>query len=98
MKKFAILLMILLPICIQIKAQWLPQNSGTNNQLQMIQFVNEQVGWAKGSYSGVYEIYKTTNGGSDWFLLYTHIDPLGLISFQNENVFIKRLMGEKIGH
>jgi photosystem II stability/assembly factor-like uncharacterized protein len=73
------LLIFLLPI--NMFAQWFQQNSGTNNILGRVFFVNEQVGWTKSTY----EIYKTTNGGVDWFLQFTNINPIGKIFFNDED-------------
>ena len=72
------LLIFLIPI--NLFAQWFPQNSGTNNILGRIQFVNEQVGWTNSTY----EIYNTTNGGIDWFLQFTYINPISKIFFHDE--------------
>ncbi len=45
-------------------AQWLPQNSGTNNSLTSIFFVDNDNGWAVGS-EGI--ILHTSDGGDNWF-------------------------------
>jgi len=45
-------------------AQWVLQQSGTNQILYDLHFVNEQTGWAIGLGS---TILKTTNGGINWF-------------------------------
>ena len=45
-------------------AQWIAQNSGTNQNLYDVEFINENTGWAVGD-AGV--IVKTTNGGKEWF-------------------------------
>jgi len=42
---------------------WVSQNSGITNNLNSVDFVNANVGWAVGS-SGV--ILKSTNGGNNW--------------------------------
>jgi len=61
--KISLLVFIL---TITISAQWYPQNSGTDLNLQSVFFINEHTGWACGT-NGV--IIKTTNGGEDWFEL-----------------------------
>jgi len=45
-------------------AQWVLQQSGTNQILYDLHFVNEQTGWVIGLGS---TILKTTNGGVNWF-------------------------------
>jgi len=45
-------------------AQWVLQQSGTNQILYDLHFVNEQTGWVIGLGS---TILKTTNGGLNWF-------------------------------
>ena len=66
-----------------ISAQWFPQNSGTNNNLHSVFFVNDSVGFVGDSHN----IYKTINGGNLW----THIgsqDSLYIIDifYLNENI------------
>jgi hypothetical protein len=47
----------------------------------IIHFINENNGWALASD----KLYKTSNSGQDWQLIYTHGDPhLGMIKFVNE--------------
>jgi photosystem II stability/assembly factor-like uncharacterized protein len=49
-------------------AQWIQQNSGTNINLNRIQFVNSQTGWA-GGFQAIpvyYMLIKTTNAGISW--------------------------------
>lgn len=62
MKIILILLIIHCSLLIA-KAQWIAQNSGTNENLYDIEFLNDQTGWAVGD-AGV--IIKTTNGGDNW--------------------------------
>ncbi len=63
MKKI-ILLFIIIQISSQFAdAQWIQQNSGTNQNLYDIEFLNENTGWAVGD-AGV--VTKTTNGGTTW--------------------------------
>ena len=44
-------------------SQWIAQNSGTNQNLYDIEFINDKTGWAVGD-AGV--VIKTTNGGTNW--------------------------------
>jgi len=49
-------------------SQWLPLNSGCAVNLNKIQFVNSQTGWA-GGFQGLptqYILIKTTNAGANW--------------------------------
>jgi photosystem II stability/assembly factor-like uncharacterized protein len=46
-----------------VKAQWIPQYTGTSVNLYDIEFINENTGWAVGD-GGV--CLKTTNGGINW--------------------------------
>ncbi len=46
-----------------MQAQWIQQNSGTNQNLYDIEFINAKTGWAVGD-AGV--VIKTTNGGMNW--------------------------------
>ncbi len=59
-----IFISIIICISLQIgEAQWIQQNSGTNENLYDIEFINDQTGWAVGD-AGV--VIKTTNGGTNW--------------------------------
>jgi photosystem II stability/assembly factor-like uncharacterized protein len=64
MKKLYILLVALVVISDAV-AQWIPQNSGTTNDLKSVYFTDELTGYAVGN-SGT--ILKTTNGGDIWEL------------------------------
>ncbi|MEO6696066.1 MAG: YCF48-related protein [Ignavibacteria bacterium] len=63
MKKIIIILLIIHCSLIISNAQWIQQNSGTNQNLYDIEFINEKTGWAVGD-AGV--VIKTTNGGINW--------------------------------
>ena len=59
-------LVILLPS--KIFSQWYPQNSGTTSSLVLVQFIDQNTGWTIGTDSqNVHILFKTTNGGVDWF-------------------------------
>jgi photosystem II stability/assembly factor-like uncharacterized protein len=62
MKKVIVLLVALVGM-ISAMAQWVPQNSGTTNDLKSVYFTDELTGYAVGN-SGT--ILKTTNGGDNW--------------------------------
>lgn len=61
MKKMVSLLVILFTI--SANAQWVVQNSNTNQRLLTIYFLNENLGWAGGDEGC---ILKTTDGGANW--------------------------------
>jgi photosystem II stability/assembly factor-like uncharacterized protein len=63
MKKIIYLFFLISIISHQADAQWIAQNSGTNQNLYDIEFLNDQTGWAVGD-AGV--VIKTTNGGNTW--------------------------------
>lgn len=62
MKKYLIASFALL-LCHIVQAQWQQQNSGTNANLNGLQFISTTTGFAVGD-NGV--ILKTTDGGSNW--------------------------------
>jgi photosystem II stability/assembly factor-like uncharacterized protein len=63
MKKVFYLFFLISIISLQAGAQWIAQNSGTNQNLYDIEFLNDRIGWAVGD-AGV--VIKTTNGGTTW--------------------------------
>lgn len=79
MKKLIFLIVLTLTNISMIYPQWFNQNSGTNDNLGEVHFVNEQTGWMSSNYN----IYKTTNGGEDWNLQYTHSQSIIDIFFIN---------------
>jgi len=62
MKK--LILILILFFCSSLHAQWIWQNSGTENRILDVQFINSQTGWACGDDI----IYKTTNAGNNWVI------------------------------
>ncbi|MBK8983340.1 MAG: hypothetical protein IPM38_13715 [Ignavibacteria bacterium] len=62
MKKLYLILFLYLISFINTEAQWFTQQSGTNNALYDIEFINDKIGFSCGE--GV--ILKTTNGGMNW--------------------------------
>lgn len=64
MKKLRMAFFILYLLFNIADAQWISQNSGTNQNLYDIEFINEKTGWAVGD-AGV--VIKTTNGGTNWW-------------------------------
>jgi len=63
MKKIILIILFLHCIINVTHAQWIQQNSGTNQNLYDIEFINDKTGWAVGD-AGV--VIKTTNGGINW--------------------------------
>ena len=63
MKKIILILFLYLISFFNSEAQWIQQNSGTNQNLYDIEFLNEKTGWAVGG-GGV--VLKTINSGKNW--------------------------------
>src|SRR4030095_15317126 len=63
MKKLILFSTMIQLVCSYSYAQWFAQNSGTNQNLYDIEFINDKTGWAVGD-AGV--VIKTTNGGNNW--------------------------------
>lgn len=59
--------------------QWTTLNIPSGGRYDDVFFINDSVGWAAGGNST--EIYKTTNGGSNWTLQYTSGKYLRSIEF-----------------
>jgi len=62
MKKY-IILFVFLQLFLNLKAQWIIQDSGTPNWLNSVNFINENIGYSVGMYGTV---LKTVNGGNEW--------------------------------
>ena len=62
MKNLLILLFVFIPVLLY--AQWIQQPTGTTNAIRDVEFINRYTGWACGDN----KVYKTTNGGDNWFL------------------------------
>jgi photosystem II stability/assembly factor-like uncharacterized protein len=65
--------------------QWYPQNSGTTKNLNAVQFVDENIGWAVGD-SGL--ILKTSDAGASW---------ISVISGTTENLNDIQIVNSDIG-
>jgi photosystem II stability/assembly factor-like uncharacterized protein len=63
MKKIITVLIIVHCFFQIAEGQWIAQNSGTDQNLYDIEFINDKTGWAVGD-AGV--VIKTTNGGTNW--------------------------------
>ena len=63
MKKTIFILFFLHCLFLNTNAQWIQQNSSTDQNLYDIEFLNEKTGWAVGD-AGV--VIKTTDGGANW--------------------------------
>jgi photosystem II stability/assembly factor-like uncharacterized protein len=63
MKTIICLFILISIISHHADAQWIAQNSGTNQNLYDIEFLNDKTGWAVGD-AGV--VIKTTDGGNTW--------------------------------
>ena len=63
MKNILLLLSLLFLSSQSSNSQWIQQPSGTTNSIRDVEFINRFTGWACGDN----KIYKTTNGGENWF-------------------------------
>lgn len=70
MKKFTIILTVLIAMTITTKAQWVTQNSTTTDTLSSVYFVDANTGYANGGIQDFgainHILLKTTNGGNTW--------------------------------
>jgi len=62
MKKIFFILVIFISANAFAQQGWIQLNSGTNEGLNTVYFLNAQTGFASGGFN----IYKTTNGGNSW--------------------------------
>ena len=77
-------LIIFIPLFLYSQSAWVTQNSGTNNDLWYVTFINENMGYAVGEGG---TIIKTTNGGNSWFPQPSNTnDTLFCVHFINENI------------
>jgi photosystem II stability/assembly factor-like uncharacterized protein len=85
MKKIVLIIIILLSYSICIKAQWIHQYSGTQENLYDVKFLNRYTGWTVGD-GGI--ILKTINGGDNWINIVNPAisKPLSGISIVDSNV------------
>ncbi len=60
MKKVVSIFILIQAISLPVYSKWIAQNSGTNQNLYDIEFLNDKTGWAVGD-AGV--VIKTTDGG-----------------------------------
>lgn len=65
-------------------ANWVAQVTGTNYNFESLTFINENTGWAISQLSN-YTIYKTSNGGQNWNLVFTTTDRLTRLHFFDAN-------------
>src|ERR1700674_1907222 len=63
MKKIIILILFIILSVYQLKSQWFLQVSGTNSRLFSTSFVDVNFGWTVSAD----HIYKTSNGGTNWY-------------------------------
>jgi photosystem II stability/assembly factor-like uncharacterized protein len=61
--KFILLILCIFFITTPSFSQWVQQPTGTTNAIRDVEFINRYTGWACGDNV----IYKTTNGGENWF-------------------------------
>ena len=63
-------------------AQWIQQNSGVTDNLVSIKMINSSTGYV---LSQGYKLLKTTNGGTNWNIVYQSGQSFTQISFPNAN-------------
>lgn len=81
---FLFLAILTLPLTAVCQVNWTAQNSGTDNTLYRVQFIDSQVGYCVGAFGTV---LKTANGGTDWVDVSVQTEhPLRDLSFLNETV------------
>lgn len=90
MKTLILSIFLLFPIIVQ--GQWVKYNAYNQSTLELtdIQFVNQNTGFAVGSFPGDTVFVKTTNGGVNWVRNFlntdtTYIGYYNAIYFLNEN-------------
>ncbi|MEO8210790.1 MAG: hypothetical protein ABI840_09510 [bacterium] len=76
-------------------ANWFSQNSNTTHTLVSVHFINEFTGYITGGNKNLFtfsfiKILKTTNGGTDWILVYDSADLENWVSDIN---FLNSLTG-----
>ena len=81
MKKFSLIITFLIVSACACFSQWTQQELNTNSTLTSVHFLNEDEGFI----TSIGGIYKTTNGGENWDLVYT---DNGLDTPFLEDVFI----------
>jgi hypothetical protein len=83
MKRFTLIVIIIITINTSGFSQWIFQNSGISTNLYSIYFLDEKNGWVTGA-SGT--ILKTENGGDNWQLIPSGTSfSLSFVKFFNEN-------------
>ena len=94
LKKF-ILLLLFAGTCGMVSAQWTPLPSGPFSTLRFddVYFVNDQVGW---TCNGQGEIYKTVDGGTNWFLQFSCPYYFRSIEFLNASVGFAGTLDSKV--
>ncbi|MBI5402765.1 MAG: hypothetical protein HY959_05160, partial [Ignavibacteriae bacterium] len=95
MKKFTIfvfaLILFLIAHCTlyieHCSAQWYQINLPVSGSIFHMQFINSNTGWATISQSGVgYILIRTTNQGTNWFVIYSDSSKVGKFQFINDTL------------
>jgi hypothetical protein len=71
--KLFVIIVSLSVYCSFPSSQWIPQNPGTGMNINAVDFVNANTGWAAGDNS---KIYRTTNGGANWVVITVPGNPV----------------------
>ncbi|MBI5404460.1 MAG: T9SS type A sorting domain-containing protein [Ignavibacteriae bacterium] len=95
MKKFTIFILALILFLIahctlyieHCSAQWYQINLPVSGSIFHMQFINSNTGWATISQSGVgYILIRTTNQGTNWFVIYSDSSKVGKFQFINDTL------------
>ena len=84
MKRLSIILTVFLVSSVSSAQDWVLQNSGVDETLYSVCFLNPDTGYAVGDFG---TIIKTTDGGQSWIIQYSGtLMPLYSVSFVNTNI------------
>ncbi|MFA5012328.1 MAG: YCF48-related protein [Ignavibacteria bacterium] len=82
MKKFLVIMILLICNIVSSQPGWYSQNSETNRNLKSLYFVNSNTGWVVGDSI----VLKTTNGGQNWISQTLPVQAtINSVHFLNEN-------------
>jgi photosystem II stability/assembly factor-like uncharacterized protein len=84
MKNTAILIITLIILQTGFtNSQWLVQNTGANLNINSVDFVDADIGWAAGDNS---KVYHTTNGGTTWTVITVPGNPVNFTNLVSKEI------------
>jgi photosystem II stability/assembly factor-like uncharacterized protein len=100
MKKLFLLVLILITqytlLITNCSAQWYQINLPVSGSVYQMQFINSSTGWAMVKHSTyIYSLIRTTNQGTNWFVIYSDSAKVQKIQFMNDR--LGYAMGESHG-